>query len=66
MLTPNAQEIFATDIDHSVAPLFQPIRINSLELKNRIIMPAMGHGKARGGVLGPRKPAATPMPPSRR
>ena len=53
MLTPNAQEIFATDIDHSVAPLFQPIRINSLELKNRIIMPAMGHGKARGGVLGP-------------
>ena len=39
--------------DRALDPLFQPIRIKSLELKNRIIMPAMGHGKARGGVLGP-------------
>ena len=40
-------------VDHSLDPLFEPIKIKSLELKNRIVMPAMGHGKARGGVLGP-------------
>lgn len=40
-------------IDPGLAPLFEPLRIRALELKNRIVMPAMGHGKARGGVLGP-------------
>ena len=47
------------EVDHSVDPLFEPIKIKSLELKNRIIMPAMGHGKARGGVLGPMLGALT-------
>ncbi len=51
----NAAEISEQEetVDHSVDPLFEPIKIKSLALKNRIVMPAMGHGKARGGVLGP-------------
>lgn len=51
----NAAEISEQEetVDHSVDPLFQPIKIKSPALKNRIVMPAMGHGKARGGVLGP-------------
>lgn len=34
--------------------LFEPIRIGSMELKNRIVLPPMGTGYSEEGMIGPR------------
>ena len=39
-------------IDPALAPLFEPIRINSLELKNRIVVSPMAQYKASDGLVG--------------